>query len=256
MKKDDLQRGAILQRDRETYAIAPHIPGGFTDTATLRKICDVADKYSLTLKITSAQRIAMFGAKEEDLDAIWGDLAQQQGAPIGLCVRSVKICPGTLQCKRALQDSASLGLKMDALYHAMELPNKMKLGISGCVLCCSDSYIKDIGVVGTAKGWRILVGGNGGLRPRFGELLVDDVPSEETVLEIVARVVDFYLKSPKKERLGKIVEAIGIEALRREIFPQAPSASSESTTSTGSTASTGSTGSTTSTQLGGQRGAY
>jgi NAD(P)H-nitrite reductase large subunit len=220
MKKDILAKGAILQRDKETYGIAPHIPGGFTNTAMLRKICDVADKYSLSLKITSAQRIAMFGAKEEDLDAIWGELAQSQGAAIGLCVRSVKICPGTLQCKRALQDSASLGLKMDAIYHAMELPNKMKLGISGCVLSCSDSYIKDIGVVGTVKGWRIVVGGNGGVRPRLGDVLVEDVPTEEAVLEIVAKVVEFYLKSPKKERIGKIVGEIGIEAFRKEIFPE------------------------------------
>ena len=226
MKKDILEKGAILQRDRESYALAPHIPGGFTDTARLRRICDVADKYGLSLKITSAQRIAMFGAKEEELDAIWSDLDQQQGAPIGLCVRSVKICPGTLHCKRALQDSASLGLKMDAIYHAMELPNKMKLGISGCILSCSDSAIKDIGVVGTAKGWRILVGGNGGVRPRLGELLVDDVPSEERVLEIVALVVGYYLKSPKKERIGRLIEEIGIEAFRRAVLPDAEPASS------------------------------
>ena len=220
MKKDILEKGAILQRDRETYAIAPHIPGGLTDTATLRKICDVADKYQLSLKITSAQRIAMIGAKEEELDAIWGELAQQQGAPIGLCVRSVRICPGTLFCKRALQDSVSLGLKLDSIYHAMELPNKMKLGVSGCILSCSESSVKDIGVVGTVKGWRIMVGGNAGVRARLGDLLVDDVPDEESVLRIVARIVEFYRQSPKKERLGKTIEEIGIEAFRREVLQE------------------------------------
>lgn len=218
MKKDILEKGAILQRDKESYAIAPHIPGGFVDTDTLRKICDVADKYRLGLKITSAQRIAMIGATEEDLDAIWSDLAQPQGAAIGLCVRSVKICPGTTHCKRALQDSASLGLKMDELYHSMELPNKMKMGVSGCVLSCSESSVKDIGVVGTAKGWRIMVGGNAGVRPRLGNLLVDDVQDEETVLAIVARIVDFYKNSPKKERLGRIIDEMGIDAFRREIL--------------------------------------
>lgn len=218
MKKDILEKGAILQRDKEHYAIAPHIPGGFTDTATLRKICDVADKYQLSLKITSAQRIAMIGAKEEDLDAIWSDLAQPQGAAIGLCVRSVKICPGTSNCKRALQDSPSLGLKIDKLYHAMELPNKMKMGVSGCVLSCSECSVKDIGVVGTAKGWRILVGGNAGVRARLAELLIDDVPDQERVLEIVAKVVEFYKSSPKKERLGRIIDEIGIEAFREEIL--------------------------------------
>ncbi|HJV64329.1 MAG TPA: NAD(P)/FAD-dependent oxidoreductase [Geomonas sp.] len=220
MKKDILEKGAILQRDRETYAIAPHIPGGFTDTATLRKICDVADKYKLDLKLTSAQRIAMIGAKEEDLDAIWTELAQPLGAAIGLCVRSVRICPGTTYCKRGLQNSQSLGLKMDKLYHAMELPNKMKMAVSGCVLSCAESSVKDIGVVGTAKGWRILVGGNAGVRPRLGELLIDDVATEEEVLEIVARVVEFYKNSPKKERLGRIVEEMGIEAFRAVILAE------------------------------------
>jgi NAD(P)H-nitrite reductase large subunit len=218
MKKDILEKGAILQRDRESYAIAPHIPGGFTDTATLRKICDVADKYGAELKITSAQRIALMGVKEEDLDAIWADLAQDQGAPIGLCVRSVKICPGTTHCKRAVQDSASLGLKIDKIYHAMVLPNKMKMGISGCLLSCSESSVKDIGVLGTNKGWRILVGGNAGPRPRLGELLVDDIPDEEGVLEIIARVIEFYKNSSQPGRIGKLVEEIGIEAFRAGIF--------------------------------------
>ncbi len=218
IKKDILNKGAILQRDRETYAIAPHIPGGFTDTATLRKICDVADKYKLELKITSAQRIAMIGAKEEELDAIWSDLAQNPGAAIGLCVRSVKICPGTQHCKRAVLDSASLGLKLDQIYHAMELPNKMKMGVSGCLLSCSESGVKDIGIVGHNKGWRIFVGGNAGPRPRLGEMLVDNVQTEEEVLEIVAKVVEVYKNDPQQGRIGKIIEDIGIEAFRARVF--------------------------------------
>lgn len=218
VKKDILQKGAILQRDRQTYAIAPHIPGGLTDTATLRKICDVADKYALTLKITSAQRIAMIGIKEEDIDAIWEELAQTPGAAIGLCVRSVKICPGTSYCKRGVQDSVSLGLKIDDIYHAMELPNKMKMAVSGCLLSCAESGVKDVGVIGTNKGWRVMVGGNAGPRPRLAELLVDDLKDEAAVLEVVAKVVDFYKSSTQQGRLGKLVEEMGIEAFRAQVL--------------------------------------
>ncbi|MBI1921199.1 MAG: NAD(P)/FAD-dependent oxidoreductase [Geobacter sp.] len=219
MKKDIPGKGAILQRDRETYAIAPHIPGGITDTATLRKICDTADKFGVTaLKLTSAQRIALIGIKEEDLDSIWGDLDQKPGAAIGLCVRSVKICPGTTWCKRGVQDSVSLGLKLDALYHAMQLPNKMKMGVSGCMLSCAEVAVKDIGIMGTPKGWRIFVGGNAGARPRLADLLVDNVESEEEVLEIVAKVVAYYRNSGCEMRIGKIVEDMGIEGFRREVL--------------------------------------
>lgn len=219
MKKDILEKGAILQRDRETYAIAPHIPGGITDTATLRKICDVADKYGVKeLKLTSAQRIALFGVKEEDLDAIWSDLDQQPGAAIGLCVRSVKICPGTTWCKRGVQDSVSLGLKIDAIYHAMELPNKMKMGISGCMLNCAETMLKDVGVVGTPKGWRIYVGGNAGARPRIGDLLVELGQDEDKVLAVIAALVEWYRSSGSEQRLGRVVEQMGFDAFKTAVL--------------------------------------
>jgi NAD(P)H-nitrite reductase large subunit len=218
MKRDILEKGAILQRDKETYAIAPHIPGGLVDTQTLRKICDVADTYRLTLKITSAQRIALIGAKEEELDAIWTDLAEKPGAAIGLCVRSVKICPGTTYCKRGIQNSISLGLKLDQKYHAMELPNKLKMGVSGCMLSCAEVSVKDIGVMGTAKGWKILVGGNAGVRPRLADTLIEDVATEDEVIAIIDKIIVFYKGSPKKERLGRIVEEMGIETFRKQVL--------------------------------------
>ena len=219
MKKDILEKGAILQRDRESYAIAPHIPGGITDTATLRKICDVADKYGVKeLKLTSAQRIALMGVKEDELDILWEELAQTPGAAIGLCVRSVKICPGTTWCKRGVQDSVSLGLKIDAIYHAMTLPNKLKMGVSGCMLSCAEVAVKDIGIMGTPKGWRLLVGGNAGPRPRLADMLVDNVATEEEVLAIVARVIEYYKASGTEMRLGRLVEERGIEGFRAAVL--------------------------------------
>ncbi len=59
-KSDLLEKGAIVQNDYQTYAIAPHLPGGICTPATLRKIADIAEKYEAkALKCTSAQRIAI-----------------------------------------------------------------------------------------------------------------------------------------------------------------------------------------------------
>ena len=75
MSKDLLDKGAIIQRDRETFAIAPHIPGGIMNVDTLRTIADVAEKYNAAaVKITSAQRMAIVGLKEADIDNAWADL--------------------------------------------------------------------------------------------------------------------------------------------------------------------------------------
>jgi NAD(P)H-nitrite reductase large subunit len=110
----DGDKGAIIQRDKETYAIAPHIPCGVVTPQTLRKIADVAEKYNYAaLKITLAARIAIVGLKEQDLDAVWADLGMSPGAAVGLCVRSIKACPGTTFCKRGIRDSLGLGMQLD-----------------------------------------------------------------------------------------------------------------------------------------------
>ena len=59
MKEDILDKGAIIQRDRETYAVAPHIPGGFISVADFRKMVETAEKHHATaLKMTSGQRMS------------------------------------------------------------------------------------------------------------------------------------------------------------------------------------------------------
>ena len=112
MAEDLLEKGAIMQRDKETYAIAPHIPGGIiTDFNLLRRLADAAEKYGVkAIKLTSAERFALVGLKAADLDEVWRELGLTPGAAIGLCVRSIKICPGTTFCRLGVQDAVGLGL--------------------------------------------------------------------------------------------------------------------------------------------------
>lgn len=218
MKKDILAKGAILQRDRETYAVAPHIPGGLTSADQLRKIADVADKYNAQcIKLTSAQRIAIVGLKEEQLDEIWTDLDEPAGAAIGMCVRSIKICPGTTFCKRGQQDSVTVGLEMDKQYHGLELPWKFKMGVSGCSNDCSEVCIKDIGLIATPKGWSVRVGGNGGAAPRLSFLLVDKLDQQQAT-SLVEHIVQWFVKNNQKGRLGRFIEKMGFDAFKEEIL--------------------------------------
>jgi len=63
----DGDKGVIIQRDKQTYAVAPHIPCGVIKPETLRKLADVAEKYNAqALKITSAARIAIVGVEEQE----------------------------------------------------------------------------------------------------------------------------------------------------------------------------------------------
>jgi NAD(P)H-nitrite reductase large subunit len=211
----DGQKGAIIQRDKQTYAVAPHLPCGVVTPAQLRKLADVAEKFgAAAVKVTSAERIALVGLKEEDLDAMWAELGQKPGAAVGLCVRSVKACPGTTFCKRGQQDSLGVGMAFDAFYHGMALPGKLKIGVSGCGNQCAETCIKDIGLVGKPKGWDLLVGGNGGAAPRLAQKIAEGLSTGQAEAA-VAKVVDYYKANAKPhERLGRTIERLGVDALK------------------------------------------
>jgi len=214
----DGEKGVVLQRDRQTYGIAPHIPCGVVTPDILRRIADVAEKYQVPmLKITSAARIAMLGIEEQDVDAIWNDLEIQPGSVVGICIRSVKACPGTTYCKRGQLDSLGFGMQLDDKYHGMELPGKMKIGFSGCPNQCGETSFKDIGLVGTPKGWRVYVGGNGGTNPRIGEILAQRIDSE-AALELVDKILQYYRDNAKpKERMGRMIERLGLDAIEEAL---------------------------------------
>jgi nitrite reductase (NADH) large subunit len=67
---------ANIQKDG-TFSVVPQIPGGITNSAQLRRIADVVDKYHVPLvKLTGGQRIDLLGLKKDDLPKVWRDLAR------------------------------------------------------------------------------------------------------------------------------------------------------------------------------------
>jgi NAD(P)H-nitrite reductase large subunit len=211
------EKGAIIQRDMETYSISPHIPGGFIEPALLRKIADVAEKYGAQyVKLTGAQRMAIIGIKEADLDNAWAEFPDRSKA-IGLTIRSIQICPGTRACKKALQDSPGLGFALDREFYGKPVPAKFKMGVSGCPNCCSDSWLKDIGFFGTDEGFTVVVGGKGGGTAKQGRELATCLSAEQAIA-LARKVIAFYRENGKfPERLGATIERVGFATLVRAV---------------------------------------
>ena len=209
------EKGAIPQKGNDTYAIAPHIPCGVVTPDLLRKIADVAETYQAqAIKITGATRIAIVGLKEEDIDRAWEDLSMTPGAAVGLCVRSIRSCPGSTFCKLGQQDALAVGMKLDEIYHGMELPGKLKMAVSGCNLNCAESWVRDVGLIGKKEGWTIVIGGNVGPKPRIGTELIEGL-DDDVALAAVKKIVDHYRSAAKKgERLGKMIDRVGIDVFR------------------------------------------
>ena len=214
-------RGAILQRDKKTYAIVPRIPMGVLTPDILEKLAQVARKYNVRIvKITSGQRIALVGIKPEDVENAWNDLAMEVGPTEGLCVHYVQACPGTETCKFGQRDSLGLAAKIEKMYVGKEgyLSAKTKLGISGCRLCCAESYLRDIGAFAAPEGWTVIVGGNSGGRPRIGDVIAEKL-SDDEALALIEKCLDYYSKNARpRERMPRFIQRIGIEEFRKAVL--------------------------------------
>jgi NAD(P)H-nitrite reductase large subunit len=214
-------KGAILQRDKETYAIVPRIPMGILTPEILENLAKVARKYKVRIiKITSGQRIALVGIKPQDIDNAWNDLGMDVGPAEGLCVHYVQACPGTETCKFGQRDSLGLAAKIEKMYVGKKdfIPAKTKFGISGCKLNCGESYVRDIGAFATPDGWTVVIGGNSGGRPRIGDIIAEDL-SEEDALDLIKKCLDYYSKNAKpRERIPRFIQRIGIEEFKKAVL--------------------------------------
>ena len=217
-KKNIPTKGAAVQRDMDTYAIIPYIPGGLLDPGTLRKIVDVTEKYQIKIiKMNSEHRIGFYGIKEENIEAIYDDLGMEPGGFIGKCVRAVKFCTGNTSCKKGYQNTVEMGLKIDEKFFKMETPNKVKISLSGCTSSCAESNVRDIGLIGTPKGWKMLVGGTCGLQTKKGKLLAKDL-TDDQVIDCISKILDYYKEKGIEKRMGGFIDKVGFENFSHHIL--------------------------------------
>lgn len=224
------QIAANLQRiknGQHRYAITPRIPGGFIQPDQLQKYIDVANEFGAVLKLTGSQRIMITNLKAEDVDKAWEMLGMEPAYTVSNRVRSVKICPGTTFCKRAKQDSVHLGMQIERKYLSLEMPSKMKIGVSGCPNSCTESRMKDVGVIGTVDGWNVYAGGSGGAHPRIGDLIAE-VKTEKEALALVDRIIAYYKENAQIERMGEFIDRIGLEAFKAAVLGDLEGAPAES----------------------------
>ncbi|KAL8719556.1 MAG: hypothetical protein Q9225_003455 [Loekoesia sp. 1 TL-2023] len=213
---------ANIQRNG-TFSVIPRVAGGEITPEKLIIIGTVAKKYGLYCKITGGQRIDMFGAKKQDLIAIWTELVNggmESGHAYAKSLRTVKSCVGTTWCRFGIGDSVGMAVRLEERYKSIRSPHKMKGGVSGCVRECAEAQNKDFGLIATEKGFNIFVGGNGGSNPRHSELLAKDVPPDD-VVPILDRYLMFYIRTADKlQRTARWVEQLpgGIKYLREVIL--------------------------------------
>ena len=186
----------------------------------------VAKSYGLYTKITGGQRIDLFGARLDQLPAIWRELTDagfESGHAYGKAVRTVKSCVGDTWCRYGVQDSVTLAIDLELRYRGLRAPHKVKLGVSGCARECAEARSKDVGVIATEKGWNLYVGGNGGFSPRHAQLLAADLDTA-TLVRYVDRFLMYYVRTADRlQRTAGWIEALdgGLDHVRSVVVDDA-----------------------------------
>lgn len=212
---------ANLQKNG-SYSIVPRIPGGEITPEKLIVIGEVARDFGLYTKITGGQRIDMFGARVEQLPLIWARLVDagfESGHAYGKSLRTVKSCVGQTWCRYGVQDSVRMAIDLELRYRGLRSPHKLKSAVSGCARECAEAQSKDFGIIATANGWNLYVGGNGGATPRHADLLAQDL-SDAELIRLIDRFLMFYIRTADRlERTSTWLERIpgGLDHIREVV---------------------------------------
>ncbi|MEW2134220.1 nitrite reductase large subunit NirB [Streptomyces sp. NPDC005435] len=213
---------ANIQRNG-SYSVVPRVPGGEITPEQLIVIGEVARDFGLYTKITGGQRIDLFGARVDQLPAVWRRLVDagfESGHAYGKALRTVKSCVGQTWCRYGVQDSTSLAIELELRYRGLRAPHKLKSAVSGCARECAEAQSKDFGIIATSTGWNLYVGGNGGTTPRHADLLATDL-DKATLVRVIDRFLMFYIRTADRlERTAPWLERLegGLDHLRAVVL--------------------------------------
>ncbi|MGF0309530.1 nitrite reductase large subunit NirB [Rhodococcus sp. IEGM1428] len=202
-----------------TYSVVPRMPGGECTPEQLIVIGEVARDFGLYTKVTGGQRIDMFGARVEQLPAIWKrlvDAGMESGQAYGKSLRTVKSCVGSSWCRYGVQDSVGMAVDLENRYRGLRSPHKIKFGVSGCARECAEARGKDVGIIATEGGWNLYVGGNGGQSPKHAQLLASNL-DDTTLVSYIDRYLMFYVRTADRlQRTAPWLESLdgGLDHLK------------------------------------------
>lgn len=203
-----------VERKDGTFALRLCVMQGELSRSMMRRVMDTMDKYDLpALRATTGQRFNLEGIPADKLD----EIVECLGVAVPK-MPGVAVCPGGGICKLGMQETRAVGDRLlDVIKQNGPYPFKVKSGVSGCKMACSLSFIRDIGLIATSKGWDLLFGGSGRSDTRKATLIGSGL-TDDQALDLAAKALAFYRENGKKrERTSRMIERLGEDAVLKEL---------------------------------------
>lgn len=209
----DYPPGWVVERTNGSFSVKVPMQFGRLEAQGLARISEAVNTLGLReVRASSAQRLMVENVPDHLVD----DLVQMIGGVGEPCPYMVTSCPGKGNCKRGLQSTEDMAKRISSeLAHFRDLPASVKIGLSGCPRCCGESFVRDIGLMGTVKGWTVIFGGNAGRHVRSGDVLLENASAGKVVSTVQGLLVCYAENGKKRERTARFVERVGIDLVRR-----------------------------------------
>ncbi len=209
--------GLMPQKDG-SFAITIECPKGVVEPRILEALAKVSREHGAIVHPTIAQKIMLLGLEEEAAKTVL-NLLEEAGATVRKArdLSHPRVCVGKPYCKLAFQDTFALSEYLyEKLARTPTMP-KFKVGISGCPACCTWANMMDLGFMGVRSGYKVFVGGHGGVRPIVGQEILKIQTREEAarILETLAALFNDTVK--KKARFDLVIKKLGIEKIKEEL---------------------------------------
>jgi sulfite reductase (ferredoxin) len=225
-----LARGVYGQRQHGVQMVRIKLPFGKISTQQVKRIAEIADKYSDgLLHLTTRQDVQIYHVSLDDTPQLWEELEQDD-------ITLREACGNTV---RNITTSAHAGIDPDELYDvtpytdalfryflrkpfAQELGRKIKMAFSATEADDALTYIHDFGFIPQVqngqKGFKVLLGGGLGAQPFFAQVVHEFLPIDELIpfVEASIRVFDRYgeRSNRNKARLKYLLAKIGLDEFK------------------------------------------
>ncbi len=182
------------------------------------KVYSILKKFGVSLtKITSGQRLAVYGIDDKKAATLQKELLTIVPSPPKNSVTTINTCPSLQECKYATGNTQQLGRRLEQLSFASPLPGKVKIGIAGCRVCCTQPWVRDLGIISNRKGWSLIFGGNAGNKPRIGDLIAENL-SDEQLVQLVKKCLEVYIEhASPRQRTARFMEHFGVEQFKMTV---------------------------------------
>lgn len=198
----------------KTFFLIPGFRATSYTTEDFSSLLSILQKYNVSeLKFTSTRRLAVVGPSKiacseigRELESLFPPIEKSSG-----WITYIQACPGRDACKYGLKSGDHLRDLIEKIELPSPLQAKIKIGIAGCRMCCTEPMVRDIGLIAENRGWKLIFGGNAGGRARVGDIIADGLTDEQAV-ELIRKCLNVYqAHAAPKMRTARFIESFGAE---------------------------------------------